>query len=463
MTLSQLELTSMLDSLGSTLTHPTINSFFTRFGKSPKDGELTFDEAIQCLETELGRPDSEKRLVGEDTEESVSATPLIGAVDSRGRDVNLEEMDFSGPGRVERRETSDGDGIPAPEVKMGAPAQQPLVEVVREGGETTASPEDSDNGEGKPKKKGKLRFNRRKGTASSKKDADRLSAPGSQNDSSSDSGSGGNGNGAAPADSVERVINVKSCPLCHRPRMNSKAEVDIITHLAICASQDWSAVDKIVVGNFVTASQAQRKWYTKVLGKVSSGDYRLGANSANIIVQDRRTGMLEEEKMQVYVRLGIRLLYKGAGGQMEGGRAKRLLKSLSIKQGVKYDDPASAKEIPAFIAFHRLNVDEILDPLPSFSALFSFLLVAWWLINAQKHSTSSSTASSSPPLDQSMLQRTRHALCPLLTPVSWHSPLSLRQLRSGSRDATLPLLSSLARSMARRRTSMKVEPWRSSG
>lgn len=33
-------------------------------------------------------------------------------------------------------------------------------------------------------------------------------------------------------------------------------------------------------------------------------------NSANIIVQNRLTGVLEEEKMQVYVRLGIRLLYK---------------------------------------------------------------------------------------------------------------------------------------------------------
>lgn len=33
-------------------------------------------------------------------------------------------------------------------------------------------------------------------------------------------------------------------------------------------------------------------------------------NSANIIVQNRMTGQLEEEKMQVYVRLGIRLLYK---------------------------------------------------------------------------------------------------------------------------------------------------------
>ena len=37
---------------------------------------------------------------------------------------------------------------------------------------------------------------------------------------------------------------------------------------------------------------------------------RLVKNSANIIVENRLTGQLEEEKMQVYVRLGIRLLYK---------------------------------------------------------------------------------------------------------------------------------------------------------
>ena len=36
-------------------------------------------------------------------------------------------------------------------------------------------------------------------------------------------------------------------------------------------------MDRIVVGNFVTASQAQRKWYTKVISMVSSGDYKLGA------------------------------------------------------------------------------------------------------------------------------------------------------------------------------------------
>ena len=43
-------------------------------------------------------------------------------------------------------------------------------------------------------------------------------------------------------------------------------------------------------------------------------------NSANIIVQNRITGQLEEDKMQRYVRLGIRLLYKGATSRMDGGR-----------------------------------------------------------------------------------------------------------------------------------------------
>jgi len=173
-------------------------------------------------------------------------------------------------------------------------------------------------------------------------------------------------------DDVERVINVKTCPLCHRPRLNSKAEMDIVTHIAVCASQDWNRVDRIVVGNFVTPSQAQRKWLMKVISKVSSGAYQLGANSANIIVQNRLTGQLEEEKMQVYIRLGIRLLYKGARGRMEGARARRLLKSLSVKQGKKFDSPDSAAEILPFLEFHKLNRDEIRDPISSFKTFNEF-------------------------------------------------------------------------------------------
>ncbi|KAG6327764.1 hypothetical protein ID866_11325, partial [Astraeus odoratus] len=46
-TLSRIELTSMLDSLGSTLSAQTIDSFYLRHGKRPAEDELTIPEAIQ--------------------------------------------------------------------------------------------------------------------------------------------------------------------------------------------------------------------------------------------------------------------------------------------------------------------------------------------------------------------------------------------------------------------------------
>lgn len=109
----------------------------------------------------------------------------------------------------------------------------------------------------------------------------------------------------------EHVIEIRECPLCHQPRLGKRSDADIITHIATCASQDWRQVDNLVMGGFVTSSQAQRKWYSKVMTKISYGGYKLGANSANILVQDRITGQINEERMSVYVRLGIRLLYKG--------------------------------------------------------------------------------------------------------------------------------------------------------
>ena len=57
---------------------------------------------------------------------------------------------------------------------------------------------------------------------------------------------------------------------------------------------------------------------------------------------------------------------------MEGARARRLLKSLSIKQGLKFDAPESAAEIPAFIAFHKLKLEEVRDPLESFKTFNQF-------------------------------------------------------------------------------------------
>ena len=332
--ISQLELTSMLDSLGSTLTKSTIESFFERCGKTTED-ELTMDEAIQCLEKELRRPLSEKKRVdvqeeGQTNGSSVSATPILTAMDRMGKELMgdsllaLDQLDFSGrPAHPQHHlfglgSTGDymhlphshsqhhlGDYFHLPHIgsdeqKIVAPPyltepnQVPLTRMDSQAvvaGTPSVAVDSSEEEEGGTssgtggslspgmaatsgattdseavQKKSRFRRIRRKKTKQSSVTA--IPPIGSPNPD-------------APAGEVpiERVINVKNCPLCHRPRLNSKAEMDIVTHLAVCASQDWNQVDRIVVGNFVTASQAQRKWYTNMLEKIYAGSYRLGAVS----------------------------------------------------------------------------------------------------------------------------------------------------------------------------------------
>ena len=49
-----------------------------------------------------------------------------------------------------------------------------------------------------------------------------------------------------------------------------------------------------------------------------------------------------------------------------------MLRSLSFKQGRKYDDPASARDIEGFINFHKLNMDEVLKPVDQFKNFNEF-------------------------------------------------------------------------------------------
>lgn len=51
---------------------------------------------------------------------------------------------------------------------------------------------------------------------------------------------------------------------------------------------------------------------------------------------------------------------------------RKLLKSLSIKQGKKYDDPASVAEIQGFIDFHKLDMSEVLLSVEDFKNFNEF-------------------------------------------------------------------------------------------
>ena len=268
---SKIELTTMLDTLGSTLKESTIDGFFHRFAKEnehqdPNDMFLTFDQAVICLEDQL-QQSTQKKSWG-DTMKGYMANAHFSTV---GNDENT-------PGET---------GTPP----MEGNADTPLNE--------------------RP---------------------DRSCIPAISQDHLGSSGEAGNNvekDDLTDERGEEHVIEIRECPICHQPRLNKKSDADIITHIATCASQDWRQVNNIVMAGFVTSSQAQRKWYSKVITKISYGGYKLGANSANILVQDRTTGQINEERMSVYVRLGIRLLYKGLKSKdMEKKRSKTAIRYL---------------------------------------------------------------------------------------------------------------------------------------
>jgi len=277
--ISKVELSTMLDTLGSTLKESTIDGFFKRFPHQASvseeaNSDLTFDEAVICLEDQLFEkskphqsmrdrvrgmmPDSDavknyipQQLGGAAGQTASSSASTSGTTESTGPSENATLVHQSQLG-VEAQTVND----------LNTPGEE---------GEFLDKDDLNDQAE-------------------------------------------------------EHVVEIRECPICHQPRLNKRSDADIITHIATCASQDWRQVNNIVMAGFVTSSQAQRKWYSKIITKISYGGYKLGANSANILVQDRITGQINEERMSVYVRLGIRLLYKGLKSKdMEKKRSKFLI------------------------------------------------------------------------------------------------------------------------------------------
>lgn len=181
-TFSHLEIFSMLDSLGSTLSRETISSFFTRFGKTD-DQELTMDEVVLSLEQEVTKPAKEKKLVDDSSNsDSTPVTPGIvpaslhftspeeGAQAKEGQTDVSSNMQPLQPGTEVVTNAEQGTIVKAPAQGSATPSLDPLED-------------DSDSS----------------------------------------------------ANKVERVVNIKECPLCHKRRMHSKAELGALASFSLLA------------------------------------------------------------------------------------------------------------------------------------------------------------------------------------------------------------------------------------
>ena len=289
--ISYTELTTMLDSLGSTLTKRTLEGYFSSCGKNAQKDELTVEEVILCLEKEVTKSRAEKEKVMNDDLVSTDGdvTPAISAFPAgHGLDMTGPDESVSSP--------VDPDEL-AEHIKKSAPRKMPCEGDDRPGNMRPALVDGTSN-ESIPN----LKVEPSEPSASTDSSTtpmegrELITTPSGPSDSGP---SEADADEDETSDDRERIINIRTCPLCHRPRLGKRSEQDIVTHLAICASADWSRVDRIVTANYVTSSQAQRKFFTKLVNKVAIGAYSLGANSANILVQDRTTGQLQEEKMAV--------------------------------------------------------------------------------------------------------------------------------------------------------------------
>lgn len=352
-TLSRLQVQSMLETIGSTITEATIDSFWEKYHLDAKNEghELTIDQLVDCLEEQMLAEDYPEDTGGNTTpivDESnglkngmmrMSIHDKIEELEEEEDDEDEEDDDEDWAGineeeeeeDMDEEEVVDDDNILAALDKYmltGGTEYTPLDTPSSETYDyaTTTPPNISitpcfveeesagiDLVEELIEEENNLTIHKPpRPPTTPRRSSQRRSITSAT---------------ATTTAVVEKVIRLSECPICHRPNLARRSQMDIITHVATCAANDWTTVDRFLMGNFLTEAYAQRRWFVKLVRKVGYGKYSLGRDNANIIVQDRRTGQLIEEKMSVYIRLGMRLVYKGmkTGIQSKGGKTWTLL------------------------------------------------------------------------------------------------------------------------------------------
>ncbi|CEP17413.1 hypothetical protein [Parasitella parasitica] len=374
-TMSRLEVQAMLEALGSNISESTLDQFWKEHGKSFEQ-DLTMDELVASLESFILAVDTkqddydpntiieQEKDVPVDAKENNTVNPFFLAASDDEDEEEEDDDDLDDDDEVDDDgyDLDDGDDeLDDYYSEVGyfsshGDYDEDDIDLAHSGSATTTAPQSPDEADYEalaeadgiqyingPLKELKL-----------------------QQDQELD-------NQQRPRKTVqEKVIRLNECPICHKPNLAKRGQMDIVTHVATCAANDWTTVDRFLMGNFGSEAQAQRKWFVKLVNKVGYGRYSAGKNNANIIVQDRLTGQLIDERMSVYVRLGMRLVYKGMRSGIQSKTAKRILANMSVKQGRRFDNPLSKREINSFIKFHQLDMSQVLEPVENFRTFNEF-------------------------------------------------------------------------------------------
>lgn len=237
---SKVLIQAMLEGLGSNLSSKTVDSFFVPYGKDPERDELTFDQMFERLERQVRLDDS---------------------MPSKQRKRRLRKFWRKKPKVTTTPSPLAPESGVAPEVENA-----PELEVNKDSMDDDDEDEDDEDDD----------------------EDDELFMHLTEGKIPSDSPSPQNGDLVEPTEvdfdqtsDDEYVIRISSCPICRDPSLGSKLETDVITHIAVCAGNDGFNLDKLILGNFVTEANAQRKWITKVVKTFGYGRYMIGKVRTN--------------------------------------------------------------------------------------------------------------------------------------------------------------------------------------
>lgn len=263
-TMSRIEVQTMLETLGSNISEATLNHFWSDHGKDLSE-DLTMDELVESLESCMLHADEKQMLRTGYTDAAAAVT--AAAVIEEGKDVPVD---------VKRHPTMNPFFM-ASEDEEGYDDDEE---------EDMDDDIDSDEDDDVEVDEEEDDYSTSLGEYDDEYDDDLLLNLNSATTTNPHSPDEADYEALAEADGVqyingplkdlelkdedhekhhaskptlEKVIRLTECPICHKPNLGKRGQMDIVTHVATCAANDWTTVDRFLMGNFGTEAQAQRK------------------------------------------------------------------------------------------------------------------------------------------------------------------------------------------------------------
>lgn len=122
---------------------------------------------------------------------------------------------------------------------------------------------------------------------------------------------------------------------------------------------------------YLTEENASRKKITRFLNYLGMGAYKIGQHDGNILVQDRKSGKIIEEKIPIYIKLALRFFYRHGKGVV-GTSFASFCQNITKKQGIKYSSAKSALWVNNFITYHSINMNDFIVPTPYYESFNEF-------------------------------------------------------------------------------------------